>query len=150
MTSNHRRRGGIVGMAFGALLAPPLISLLASPLATADTPDVVGTSGDITTYTFGTPPDTDTLSVNDTTFAFDNFHALTNYDIDIYSDGLGSHTHEVLLTDPGVFQLGVDDVDGVRTFIDSFTPADFINPDIGLTDLGGGLSADLAGAALSF
>jgi hypothetical protein len=82
-------------------------------------------------------PDTDTLSVNDTTFAFDNFHAMTNYDVDIFSDGLGSHTHEVLLTDPGVFQLGVDDVDGVRTFIDSFTPADFINPDIGLADLGG-------------
>lgn len=150
MTSNHRRRGGIVGMAFGALLAPPLISLLASPLASADTTDVTGTSGDITTYTFGTVPDTDTLSFNDTTFAFDNFHAMTSYDVDFYSDGLGSHTHEVLLTDPGVFQLGVDDIDGVRTFIDSFTPADFINSDIGLADLGGGVSADLAGAALSF
>lgn len=137
-------------MAFGALLAPPLISLLGSPLASADTTDLVGPGGDITTYTFGTAPDTDTLSLNDTTFAFDNFHVLPNYDIDFYFDGLGSHTHEVLLTDPGVFQLGVDDVDGVRTFIDSFTPADFINPDIGLVDLGGGVSADLAGAALSF
>lgn len=31
--------GGIVGMGLGALLAPPLIALLASPVASAD-PDV--------------------------------------------------------------------------------------------------------------
>jgi hypothetical protein len=38
MSNRHRRMGGIVGMAVGALAAP-LISLLVSPLASAD-PDV--------------------------------------------------------------------------------------------------------------
>ena len=33
MSSNRRRMTGIVGVVFGALLAPPLISPLASPLA---------------------------------------------------------------------------------------------------------------------
>jgi hypothetical protein len=38
------RRSAIVGMAFGALLAPPLISPLASPT------DVVGNNGVVVSY----------------------------------------------------------------------------------------------------
>jgi hypothetical protein len=41
---DHRRRGAIVGMVFGALLAPPLIPPLASPT------DVVGNNGDVVSY----------------------------------------------------------------------------------------------------
>jgi hypothetical protein len=38
---HHRRMVGIVGFAAGALLAAPLTSLLASPVASADDTDVV-------------------------------------------------------------------------------------------------------------
>jgi hypothetical protein len=42
MSYRHRRRMvGIVGFAAGALLAAPLTSLLASPVASADDTDVV-------------------------------------------------------------------------------------------------------------
>ena len=36
MNDRHRRTIGIVGIAAGALLSAPLMSLLASPLASAD------------------------------------------------------------------------------------------------------------------
>lgn len=137
MSNNHRRMGGIVGTAVGALLAPPLICLLASPLASADP----GDSDIVTLGPYTVDGYTDTLSINDTTFALDNY--LTGsvgssaFDLDAYSGAPGSDTYEVLLTDPSLFQLGFDDADGTITPIFSFTPADFINPDIGLVDLGG-------------
>jgi hypothetical protein len=89
---------------------------------------------------------TDTLNL-DAGAAFDNYlvgslGALT-YDLDIFSGGPGSDTSEILFTVPSLFQVGVDDVDGVITPLSSFAPFDAINPDIGLVDL----STAVAGAA---
>ena len=77
---NHRRAAGAVGMAAGALLGAPLISLLASPIANAD-PDVT-TLGpyDIGGYD-------ETLSFNDTS-AVDSYvtgtYDGTGFDLDAY------------------------------------------------------------------
>ena len=146
MSHNHRRMSGIAGLAFGALLAPPLICLIASPLASADP----GDSDILTLGPYTVDGYTDTLSINDSTFAFDNY--LTGsfdsspFDLDFYSGAPGSDTYELLLTDPSLFQLGLDDVDGTITPIFSFDPTDFISTDPGLTDLGGAVGADaLAG-----
>jgi hypothetical protein len=136
MNDNQRRLSGIVGVGLGALLAPPLISLLASPLASADPTD-----GDI--ITLGPYPFdgyTDTLSINDTTFGLDNY--LTGsvdgsgFDLDTFIGPSGSHSFDVLLTDPGVFQLGVDDVGGSISYVDNFLGIDFIPTDPGLALLG--------------
>lgn len=134
MSTNHRRMVGIAGMAVGAMLAPPLIALLASPVANADPSDAssVG-SGDVTSYTLGD----DTFSINTSTDGFDNYFAAPTYDLDFFSGG-SPETTGFLLTDPGVFQLGYDVVGGTVVPIDDFTPADFINPDIGLIEIGGG------------
>lgn len=136
MSNNHRRTVGTIGMAAAGLLAPPLIALLASPVASADPsganvviPDPISTYGP---YTFDGY--TETFSLNATTGDFDNY--LTgalggfNLDLDIYSPA--ANTYDVLLTDPGLFQFGVDDVGGVLSYTDSFVPADFVTPDIGL------------------
>jgi hypothetical protein len=135
--------GGLVGMGFGALLAPPLICLLASPIASADTTDVTGTGGDITYYTFGP----DTLSINDATGAFDNYIATSSFDLDIGAPG--SDSFEVLLTDPSVFQLGFDAGDGSVSYIDITNSADFLPPDPCFAELGGAVGADALGG-LSF
>jgi hypothetical protein len=133
MRKNSRRMGGIVGMGVGALLAPPLIALLASPVASAD-PDVT-TLGpyDIDGYE-------ETFGFNDTTYAVDNYLTGTYdgsaFDLDTYFGPSGSDSFEVLLTDPGVLQLGVDDVDGSITYIDNFLGIDFIPTDPGLALLG--------------
>ena len=71
--------------------------------------------------------------------AFDNYlvgslGALT-YDLDIFSGGPRSDTSEILFTVPSLFQVGIDDVGGVITPIDSFAPVDAFAPDIGLLDL---------------
>jgi hypothetical protein len=143
MNRNHRRLSGTAGIAFGALLAPPLIALLASPLANAD--PVAGASvgtGDLT-YTFGP----DTLTFDPTTGGFDNYIQVSNFDFDVSmpADGTfgavatGTSTH-------GPFQVGVQDVDGVLTHEFSTNPADFINPDWGLGELGG-VSTDTVSAA---
>jgi hypothetical protein len=140
MSNVHRRMVGIIGMAAAGLLAPPLIALLASPLASADTTDLVVLPDPITTfgpYTFDGY--TDTFSLNTSTDAFDNYltgaFAGSNFDLDIYSPATGDYN--VLLTDPGLFQFGVDDTAGVLSYTDSFIPADFVNPDIGLIAIGG-------------
>jgi hypothetical protein len=133
MRKNYRRMVGIVGMGVGALLAPPLMALLASPVASAD-PDVT-TLGpyDIDGYE-------ETFGYNDTTHAVDNYLTGTYdgsaFDLDSYFGPSGSDSFEVLLTDPGVLQLGVDDVDGSITYIDNFLGIDFIPTDPGLALLG--------------
>jgi hypothetical protein len=121
MSDNHRR----MVLALGALLAPPLISLLVSPLANAD--------GDVTTYgpyTFDGA--LDTLNVNYTAFGLDNLLASDGFDLDIYYSAL-TNDYGVILTDPGVFQLGFDDVGGTMGYIDSFTPPFDVDP--GLADI---------------
>jgi hypothetical protein len=81
---------------------------------------------------------TDTLSL-DSAGAFDNYLVgsfdSTTFDLDVYSAGPGSDTSEILLTVPSLFQVGLDDVGGVITPIDSFVPLEGIAPDIGLIDL---------------
>ena len=139
MSNNHRRMVGVVGMAAGALLAPPLIALLASPLASADTTDAVVTNPDILTLGPITAGGfTDTLSLNDVTFGVDNYLVSSTpvIDLDLWY-GPGTDNFGLIVTDPGVFQIGYDDIGGTVNFIDAFTPADFINPDFGLSVIGG-------------
>ena len=130
MNSNHCRMVGVVGMAAGALLAPPLIALLASPLASADPADIL-TIGPFTASGL-----TETLSINDVTFGLDNYlvSATPALDLDLWY-GPGTDNFGLIVTDPGVFQLGYDDIGGTTSFIDAFIPADFINPDLGLSGL---------------
>src|ERR1700733_5021808 len=127
MMKNHRGAACIVGMAAGALLAAPLISLLASPVANAD-PDVT-TLGpyDLGGYDV-------TLSYNDAS-AVDGYvtgtYDGTCFDLDAYFAPPGSDSFDLLLTDPGVFQFGVDDVDGSISYIDNFLGVDFLPADPG-------------------
>ena len=134
MSNRHRRTIGIVGMAAGALLSAPLISLLASPLASAD-PDVT-TLGPYTIDGYD-----ETFSYTTNPLAFDNYltgtYDGTGFDLDTYFGPTGSDSFEVVLTDPGVIQLGVDDVDGTVSYIDNFFGVDFIPTDFGLDLLGG-------------
>ena len=132
--SNHRRRmGRIIGIAAGALLAPPLIALLGMPIASAD-PDVT-TLGPYDIDGYG-----ETFGFNDTTFAVDNYLTGTfdgtGFDLDTYFGPSGSDSFEVLLTDPGVLQLGIGDVDGSISYVDNFFGIDFIPTDPGLALLG--------------
>jgi hypothetical protein len=150
MNSNHRRLSGTASMAFCALLAPPLISLLTSPLASADpTTDVTGTGEMVTLGPYPFDGYTDTFAFNDSTYAFDNYLTGTYdgsaFDLDTFLGPSGSGSFEVLLTDPGIFQLGIDDVNGSISYIDNFFGIDFIGTDPGLGDLGA-VTADIAGA----
>ncbi|MGA9492645.1 MAG: hypothetical protein WBV80_20665 [Mycobacterium sp.] len=130
MGSNRRHTAGL---AMGALLASPLISLLASPVASADDLSTIGP------YTVDGY--TDTFTYDTSTSGFDNF--LTGsfdsypFDVDIYSGGPGSGDSEVLFTIPLLFQGGFEDVNGTITPISSVDAANFVSPDVGLADLGG-------------
>jgi hypothetical protein len=155
MWSNHLRTRGVVGMAFGALLASPLISLIAGPVATADPAADAAAAGQIVTLgPFPFDGFADTLAFNDSTFAFDNYLTGTVdgsvFNLDVFFGAPGSNSYEVLLTDPGLFQLGVVDVDGSVRFIDNFIGSDFLPTDPGLAELGGvtglNLGADMAAA----
>ncbi len=143
MSNRHRRTVGIVGTTVGALLAAPLISLLASPLASADptTDAAVGASSDVTTLgPFAIDGFTETLSYTTSPLALDNFLTETVdgsvFNLDTYFGPPGSGAFEVLLTDTGVFQLGVDSVDGSVRLIDNFLGSDFFPADPGLALLG--------------
>ena len=93
------------------------------------------------------------MTYNTATGAFDNYLVGTYdgypLDLDVYFDPSGSGDSEVLLTIPLLFQGGFTDVDGTVTPISSvFNPADFVNSDIGLIDLGG--TPDPALGVISF
>jgi hypothetical protein len=96
------------------------------------------TEGIVTIGPFAIDGSTDTLSL-DSAGAFDNYLVgslgSTTFDLDVYSAGPGSDTSEVLVTIPSLLQVGIDDVGGVITPIDSFAPVDAFAPDIGLLDL---------------
>ena len=136
MSRSQRRTVGIVGTALGALLASPVIALLATPDANADDLTSIGP------YTIDGY--TDTFTYDTDTSAFDNF--LTGsydsypFDLDIYSGAPGSGDSEVLFTIPLLFQGGYEDVDGTITTISSVDAADFVSPDVGLVDLGGAVA----------
>jgi hypothetical protein len=84
---------------------------------------------------------TDAVSVNSDTFALDNYFVGTSsglpYDLDFTTGAPGTGTSELLLTVPALFQVGFDDVAGALSPIFSINAADFVNPDIGLTAIGG-------------
>jgi hypothetical protein len=133
MSNRHRHVGRIVGVAAGALLVAPLIALLIMPMAGAD-PDVT-TLGPYDIDGYG-----ETLAYNGTTDAVDNYLTGTydgiGFDLDTYFGPSGSDSFEVLLTDPGVLQLGIDDVGGSISYVDNFFGIDFIPTDPGLALLG--------------
>ena len=139
MSNSQRRTIRIVGIAAGALLSAPLISLLTSPPASADT--------DVTTPVITTlgpyPIDgyDETLSYTTSPLALDNYltatYDSTAFDLDTYFGPSGSGSFEVLLTDPGILQLGVDDVDGSVSYIDNIAGIDFVPTDPGFDLLGG-------------
>jgi hypothetical protein len=130
MSRRYRR---IAAAAVGALVATPALALLTGAVAHADD---LASIGPITIDGY-----TESLTYNTVTGAFDNYLAAPvggyPYDLDIYFDPAGSGNGEVLLTVPFLFQGGFEDVDGAITPFGSFNPADFVNPDIGLIELGG-------------
>lgn len=136
MNNSPRRLSGIAGIAFGLALAPLLTSPPAGADPTADAAaDVaqVVTLGPVQFDGF-----TDTFAFNESTFAFDNFLIGTVdgsvFNLDTFYGSPGSF--EILLTDPGVLQLGIDFVDGSVRYIDNFFTSDFLPADPGLALLG--------------
>jgi hypothetical protein len=129
--SYHR----LAAAAVGALIASPALALLTGPVAGAD-PGDLASIGPVAIDGYA-----ESLTYNTVTGAFDNYLAAPvggyPYDLDIYFDPAGSGNGEVLLTIPFLFQGGFEDVDGAITPISSVNPADFVNSDIGLIDLGG-------------
>jgi hypothetical protein len=140
--SSHR----LAAAAVGALIASPALALLTGPVAGADPGDLTSI-GPVAIDGY-----TESLTYNTVTGAFDNYLAAPvggyPYDLDVYFDPSGSGNGEVLLTVPFLFQGGFEDVDGAITPISSVNPADFVNSDIGLIDLGG--TPDPALGVLSF
>jgi hypothetical protein len=133
MGRSYRR---IAAVAVGTLIASPALALMSGSAANADSGDL-SSIGPIAIGAY-----TEALAYNTATGAFDNYLVGTYdgypLDLDVYFDPSGSGDSEVLLTIPLLFQGGFTDVDGTVTPISSvFNPADFVNSDIGLIDLGG-------------
>jgi len=132
-------------VAMGALIASPALALLAGSVASADDLSSIGPIV-IGGYT-------EALTYDTATGGFDNY-LVGSYDgypidLDVYFDPSGAGNSEVLITIPFLFQGGFQDVDGSVTPIPSvFNPADFVNSDIGLIDLGG--TPDPALGVISF
>ncbi|MFZ0714630.1 hypothetical protein [Mycobacterium sp.] len=128
----------VVGVAFGALLASPLIALCTGSVARAD--DLVG----IGPFAIGGYDDT--LTYDSSTLAFDNYTTgtlgSTPFDLDVYQGPTGANSAEYVFTIPLLFQGGIDDVDGTSTPFYSFNAFDFVSPDAGLVTLGGAPSTD--------
>lgn len=135
----------ITAVAVGALVASPALALLTGSTAHAD-----GDLASIGPIEIGGY--TEAITYNTVSGAFDNYLAAPvsgyPYDLDLYFDPAGSGNGEVLLTIPFLFQGGFEDVNGTITPISSVNPADFVNSDIGLIDLGG--TPDPALGVISF
>jgi hypothetical protein len=124
----------MAAFAVGALIASPALALLAGSVASADDLSSIGPIA-IGGYT-------EALTYDTATGGFDNYLVGSYdgypYDLDVYFDPSGAGNSEVLITIPFLFQGGFQDIDGTVTPIPSvFNPADFVNSDIGLIDLGG-------------
>ena len=133
MGRSYRR---IAAVAVGALIASPALALLSGFIASADSGDLASI-GPVLIDGY-----TESLAYNTATGAFDNYLVAPvggyPYDLDVYFDPSGSGNAEALLTIPFLFQGGFTDTNGTITPISSvFNPADFVNSDIGLIDLGG-------------
>jgi hypothetical protein len=136
MSRTHRRMTSVVGIAFGGLLASPLIALCTGFVASADTTDDLVTIGPFAIGGYN-----DTLTYDSSSFAFDNYTTgslgSTPFDLDVYQGAPGSDSSEYVFTIPLLFQGGLQDVDGTTTPFYSFNAFDFVSPDTGLIDLGG-------------
>jgi hypothetical protein len=133
MARNHRRVGV---MAAGALLAAPLIALLASPLASADPADpAVVVGGDVTTTTTTLFGFTEAFSSNSDTGGADSLLSLGSDDLDIFDNP--PDTYGFLFTDGNVAQFGIEVVDGDLQFIDNVPPTTFLFDDPGFDFIGG-------------
>jgi hypothetical protein len=141
MSRTHRRTTSVVGVAFGALVASPLIALCTGYVASADTGDDLVSIGPFAIGGYN-----DTLTYDSTNLAFDNnitgSLGSTPFDLDVYQGPTGSNTAEYVFTIPLLFQGGFNDVDGTSTPFYSFNPFDFISPDAGLVALGGAPSTE--------
>src|SRR3984957_2783537 len=135
------RTHGVVGVAFGALLASPLIALCTGSVASADAGDDLVSIGPFAIGGYN-----DTFTYDSSNFAFDNYTTgslgSTPFDLDVYQGPTGSNSAEYGFTIPLLFQGGVDEVDGTGTPFDSFNPFDFVSPDAGLVTLGGAPSTE--------
>lgn len=138
MSRTHRRLTSVVGVAFGALLASPLIALCTGSVASAD--DLVSIGP------FAIGGYNDTLTYDSSNLAFDNYTTgslgSTPFDLDVYQGPTGSNSAEYVFTIPLLFQGGFNDVDGTSTPFYSFNPFDFVSPDTGLVILGGAPSTE--------
>src|ERR1700692_3459873 len=133
MSRTQRRMTSVVGVAFGALLASPLIALCTGFVARADDLVTIGP--------FAVGGYNDTLTYDSSNLAFDNYTTgslgSSPFDLDVYQGPTGSNSAEYVFTIPLLFQGGFDEVDGTSTPFYSFNPFDFVSPDTGLIDLGG-------------
>jgi hypothetical protein len=121
VSRTHRRMTSVVGVAFGALLASPLIALCAGSVASA-TDDLV------TIGPFAIGGYNDTFTYDSSGLAFDNYTTgslgSSPFDLDVYQGPMGSNSAEYVFTIPLLFQGGFDDVDGSTHSISSVpTPA---------------------------
>jgi hypothetical protein len=141
MSRSQRRMTSVVGVAFGALLASPLIALCTESVASADPTDDLVSIGPFAIGGYN-----DTLTYDSSNLAFDNYTTgslgSTPFDLDVYQGPTGSNSAEYVFTIPLLFQGGLDDVDGTSTPFYSFNPFDFISPDAGLVTLGGAPSTE--------
>ncbi len=132
---------GVVGVAFGALLASPLIALCTGSVASADT-----TADLVSIGPFAIGGYNDTLTNDTSTLAFDNYTTgslgSTPFDLDVYQGPTGSNSAEYVFTIPLLFQGGFSEVHGTSTPFYSFNPFDFVSPDAGLVTLGGAPSTE--------
>ena len=133
MSRTHRRMTSVVGVAFGALLASPLIALCTGSVASADPTDDLVSIGPFAIGGYN-----DTFTYDSSGFAFDNYTTgslgSTPFDLDVYQGPTGSNSAEYVFTIPLLFQGGFNDVDGTSTPFYSFNPFDFVSPDAGLVD----------------
>ena len=141
MRRTHRRMTSVVGVAFGALLASPLIALCAGSVASADTGDDLVSIGPFAIGGYN-----DTFTYDSSGFAFDNYTTgslgSAPFDLDVYQGPTGSNSAEYVFTIPLLFQGGFNDVDGTSTPFYSVNPFDFVSPDAGLVTLGGAPSTE--------
>jgi hypothetical protein len=139
MSCTHRRMTSVVGVAFGALLASPLIALCTGSVASADTTDDLVSIGPFAIGGYN-----DTFTYDSSNLAFDNYTTgslgSSPFDLDVYQGPMGSNSAEYVFTIPLLFQGGFDDVGGTSTPFYSFNPFDFVSPDTGLIDLGGAVA----------
>ncbi|WP_293004300.1 hypothetical protein [Mycobacterium sp.] len=131
-----RSLGRTAALAVGAVLAAPALGLLAGAAAHAAPGDDLAHLGPIAIDGY-----TDALTYNTSTYAFDNFltgsYNLIPFQFDLSYGTPGSDDFGLLLTIPGIYQGGLQDIGGDLTPISTFDATQFLQADLGLIELGG-------------